>query len=115
MLKQRIQGLQVKTVSVKGSKADTGKLQALLAGEVEVYELKGEGGTALPTLPANLNRKTFTVGAKTPTGRRSCYLQIPHVKASANYTTIPATVIGKFDADYDSGIKADFCNMKFDA
>ena len=104
MLKQRIQGLQVKTVSVKGSKADTGKLQALLAGEVEVYELKGEGGTALPVLPANLNRKTFTVGAKTPTGRRSCY-----------FTTIPATVIGKFDADYDSGIKADFCNMKFDA
>lgn len=115
MLKQRIKGLNPLTISVKSSEADQTALQGILAGEVEVYDLKAEGGTAMPTMPEILNRKNFIVGANTPTGRITTYLQIPHVKVSADYNSISSSIIGKFNASYDSSVKADFCNMKFDA
>lgn len=114
MLKQRIQGLMANTVSLVASGSDETKLAGLMAGEVETYTLKGEGGTPMPVLPAELNRKNFVVSSDTPTGRRSCYLQIPHVKQTSTYNDIATSVIGQFDADYDSGVKASKCKMKFD-
>lgn len=115
MLKQKINGLMPLTIAASGSSADMAALQAVLAGEVESYESKGNGGTAMPTIPNPLNRKSFIVGAKTPTGRISCYLNIPHVKVSAHYNEIIAGIVGTFDAGYDSTVKAGYCTMKFDA
>ncbi|MDO5650332.1 MAG: hypothetical protein Q4G11_06980 [Gallicola sp.] len=115
MLKQRIKNYNPLTVDVTGSDGDIVALQGIMAGEVERYDLKAQGGTEMKAMPAVLNRKNLVVGAKTATGRISCYLALPHVKASSTYPQISASIIGQFDASYESAVKADYANMKFDA
>ena len=89
MLKQRIQGLPPKTIDYQASTADMDALKNLLAGEIEIYEEKASGGgTAMPQLPAKLNAKSFVVGARTPQGRISCLLSVPHMKETSDYNKV---------------------------
>lgn len=116
MLKQRIEGIQYgRTINLDASAGDISALIGLMAGEITEFSKKGEGGNALLAAPAELNRKHFIIGSKIPTGGRvSCQIRVPHIKPSANYTTIPTLVIGQFNSHWENDLKAEYCNLQFD-
>lgn len=113
MIKQRIGGRNVNTVSASGSVADMTALGAILEGELTFYELKFEGGTSAN--PAVLNAKKFSVGKKYLSGqRKSASVSIPHVKATTSFSEIQTAVIGQFDESFDSSTKCDYSNLFYD-
>lgn len=120
MLRQKING-KTTTISVNPASADDlTALKGLLAGEVSVFDLKSQGGVA-PVSDLNseaLNRKDFIIGKRGivgSNGRVSCYVRIPHMKKTANLATdVQPLVVGKFNADFITAVKADYITMKFD-
>lgn len=114
MLKQRITSLRPLTISAEATEADLTDLKGLLAGEIESFENKGQGGTTA-VLPETLNKKVFIVGAKSAEGRISTQVTIPHVKESRHYTEVSTDIIGKFFANYEVATKSDYAKLRFDA
>ncbi|ATB68885.1 hypothetical protein SJPD1_1048 [Sulfurospirillum diekertiae] len=113
MIKQKIAGRNVNTVSASGSVADMTTLGAILEGELSFYEQKFEGGTTAN--PAVLNAKKFSVGKKYLSGQRqSASVSIPHVKATKSFAEIQTAVIGQFDESFKSSTKCDYSNLFYD-
>lgn len=114
MIKQKIGGRNVNTVSASGSVADMTALGAILEGELTFYELKGEGGTTA-SAPASMNAKKFSVGKKYLSGqRKSASVSIPHVKLTKSFSHIQTAVVGQFDESYESSAKCDYSNLFYD-
>lgn len=111
VLKQKIHGRSASTLEVDATTADLAPLLALLEGEVTEYELKSSGGAVAP-YPAMLNSKKFSCGNKTQ--KISCSFSIKHLKPTAFITDVEAVVVGAFDANYESTIKADYANLLYD-
>lgn len=111
IIKQVVKGSTVKTLDVDASNADLTELIAILAGEVQTFELKSEGGSTATT-PSALNRKRYSCGDKS--SNISCSFTVPHAKLTANTPEFEAVVIGAFDASYDSSTKCDYMNLFYD-
>ena len=113
MLRQQIDGLFSKSL-VFSAGSDESALLPLLAGKIETYSSYHEGGTAVTTTPNPLNRKSIIVGAKTPTGRISTMITIPHVKQSYMYQDFVADFKNNLNASFDDTTKCDYVTLKFD-
>lgn len=113
MLRQQIDGLYSKSL-VFSTGSDESALIPLLAGKIETYSSFQEGGTAVTATPDPLNRKSVIVGAKTPTGRVSTMITIPHVKQSYMYQNFVADFKNNFNASFDDNTKCDYVTLKFD-
>ncbi|OCR98861.1 hypothetical protein A9K75_09580 [Campylobacter fetus subsp. testudinum] len=115
MLKQTIDGV-TKSINANGSSADVGALIGILVGEITEYDLKFQGGTEMPTMPSLLNKKVLIVGSKATAsqGRLSSMVTLPHVKTSKTFNEISVDIKNKFNANYESAIKADYVTLKFD-
>nr|DAI10150.1 MAG TPA: hypothetical protein [Caudoviricetes sp.] len=113
MLRQQIDGLYSKSL-VFSTGSDESALIPLLAGKVETYSSFFEGGTAVSVTPNPLNRKSVIVGAKTPTGRVSTMITIPHVKQSYMYQNFVADFKNNLNASFDDTTKCDYVTLKFD-
>lgn len=111
IIRQTIKGRTVRSLDVEATAADLTALQALLAGEISVFDLQSTGGSSSP-YPADLNRKRFSCGSKLH--KLSCSFNVPHVKPTAHIGDIKAVVVGAFDASYDSSIKATYTNLLYD-
>ncbi|KAB0610917.1 hypothetical protein [Campylobacter hyointestinalis] len=114
MLKQKVKGVTI-NINANGSEEDITALLGLMVGEITQFDLKGQGGTRAD-LPQELNKKVFIVGAKSTenSGRLSTMITLPHVKASKMSNEIAADIKNKFNANYETAIKADYVNLKFD-
>lgn len=113
MIKQKIGGRTVNTVSASGSVADMTTLSGILEGELTLFELKFEGGTSAN--PAVLNAKKFSVGKKYLSGQRqSASVSIPHVKATKSFADIQLAVVGQFDESFESANKCEYSNLFYD-
>ena len=110
-VKQIVKGKVVKTISVDAGADDLTALTDLMDGEIETYDEKSSGGTDIEA-PAQLNRKKFSCGDKGE--HLSCSFTVPHVKAGATKSDFKALVVGKFDANYISTIKATYMNLLYD-
>ena len=108
MLRQQIDGLYSKSL-VFSTGSDESALIPLLAGKIETYSSFQEGGTAVTATPDPLNRKSVIVGAKTPTGRVSTMITIPHVKQN-----FVADFKNNLNASFDDTTKCDYVTLKFD-
>lgn len=114
MIKQKIGGRTVNTVSATGSSADMTTLSAILEGELTIYESKFEGGTVAPS-PSALNTKKFSVGKKSLTlGTQCAAVSIPHLKPTKNFDDMLPAIVGKFDESYKSSAKCVYANMFYD-
>ena len=114
MIRQKIGGKTVNTVTAEGSSDDLLALSSLLEGELTTYELKFEGGTASAS-PVALNTKKFSVGKRYLSGQtKSASVQIPHVKTSVHFSEIQSAVIGQFDESFDSSVKCEYSNLFYD-
>lgn len=113
MLKQTIDGLYSKNLTFSAG-SDEEALVPLLAGKLEEFAIHGEGGTAVSVTPNPLNRKSVIVGAKTPTGRVSTMITIPHVKQSYMYQNFVADFKNNLNASFDDNTKCDYVTLKFD-
>jgi hypothetical protein len=111
LIRQIIKGKTVRSLDVVASDADVAPLIALLAGQVDTYELESTAGTA-GTLPALLNAKKFSVRSNDGI---SCSVSIPHVKTSVQKNDMTAVVVGAFDAHWDLSTKADKMNLFYDS
>jgi hypothetical protein len=111
IIRQTIKGRTVKSLDVEATAADLTALQALLAGEVSVFDLQSTGGSTAP-YPTDLNRKRFSCGSKLH--KISCSFNIQHMKPTAHIADVEAVVVGAFDASYDSSIKATYTNLLYD-
>lgn len=107
MLRQTLNGVRV-NVKCEGAEVN---LKPLLAGLVEEFTLKAQGGTPAPA-PQSLNRKRIAVGDSTQ--KISCSFTVPHLKETALYTDIEGAILGKFDAHYDQSVKCDYVNLIYD-
>jgi len=105
MLKQTIDDLYSKNLTFSAG-SDEEALIPLLAGKLEKFAIHSEGGTA--------NRKSVIVGAKTPTGRVSTMITIPHVKQSYMYQNFVADFKNTLNASFDDTTKCDYVTLKFD-
>ncbi|CUU90543.1 Uncharacterised protein [Campylobacter hyointestinalis subsp. hyointestinalis] len=114
MLKQKFKGLTT-NINANGGEDDINALIGLMVGEVTQFELKGQGGSNAD-LPQELNKKVFIVGAKSTSssGRISTMITLPHVKVAKMSNEIAADIKNKFNANYETAIKADYVNLKFD-
>jgi len=110
-IKQVIKGKTVRTLDVEASADDTTSLTDLMDGQVEVYDVKSSGGTAVDT-PAELNRKKFSCGDRDE--HLSCSFTVPHVKAGKNKADFKTVVVGAFDANYDTTTKCSYMNLLYD-
>lgn len=113
MLRQTITGLRSKTLSFTAG-SDEDALAPLLAGKVEKYSLKNTVGTNNVATPLEANRKNLIVGSNGATGRISCMVRLPHVKADKFFNDISAASKGKFDSHWDSSVKCDYVKLHFD-
>lgn len=113
MLRQQIDGLYSKSL-VFSADSHESALLLLLAGKVETYSSFVEGGIAVSVTPNPLNRKSVIVGAKTPTGRISTMITIPHVKQSYMYQNFVADFKNHLNASFDDTTKCDYVTLKFD-
>lgn len=114
MLKQRIKGFRGKTLVIDALEADLTALKGLMAGAIESFDLKSSGGTAVAS-PSSFNRKAFTVGKTSVTGRLSAWVDVPHIKSTRMFSDISTDVVGQFDASYTSAEKCEYANLKFDS
>jgi len=109
MIRQIVNGKVVKTVTVSGSDADMTTLKGLMAGELETWDSKAEGGT--PANPAVLNYVGFAVGKTTIGGRRhSQGIFIPHVKTTKTMSDIRTAVVGTWNADFIVDTACEYAN-----
>lgn len=115
MLKQYIQGQRVHNADISASDGDIAKILPVLAGKVEVYRQTATGGTALPNPPMPLNAKKIIVGKKDVTGRLSTMLHLPHVNPAKNISDLETALIGNFDCGFETDVKCEYINLKFDA
>jgi hypothetical protein len=114
MIRQKIGGKSVNTVNATASTEDITALSAILEGELTVFDVKFEGGTA-SALPALMNGKKFSVGKKYLSGQtRSASVYVPHIKATKSFSEIAVAVIGQFDEDFEGTAKAEYSNLIFD-
>ena len=83
-------------------------LQKIMAGLVEVFDLKASGGKAIEQTPEPLNRVRISVRAFDKDGSQiSCSFTVPHVNPAVDYKTLDGLVRGKFDAYWaDKTLKA---------
>ena len=102
VVKQRVQGLRTRTISFEGTQDDLNALLSLMAGKVEVYEVKNTVGTEAP-YPSVRNSIAFQT--LDDTGLRRATVKIPHLKPSKNSNDLQSFVIGNFDANYKDTIK----------
>jgi len=110
MIKQKIGGRNVNTVSASGSVADMTTLGAILEGELSIYELKSEGGTSAN--PSVLNAIKFSVGKRYLSRQnQSASVSIPHIKPTKFFPDIQTAVIGQFDESFKSSTKCDYSNL----
>lgn len=110
IIKQVIKGKSVGYLDVTATDADLLDLEALLEGEVTKYDEKASGGTVSP-YPANLNRVKLSCGNKDAGISTSSTL--PHVKETAYKPDFKAVVVGAFDANPTSSLKADYMNLLY--
>lgn len=111
MLRQIINGRVSKTVMVGGSSADMLVLAGLIAGKIEIWDKKFEGGsqTAVPT---PLNAQKFSVGKTNVDGsRHSAPFSLPHLKSGKHSNDVKLAVTGVWDADFLVTAKCDYCNV----
>lgn len=114
MIRQKIGGRVVNTVTATGSDADVLALSSILEGELTTFDLKFEGGTTAPA-PTALNAKKFSVGKKYLSGQRmSASISIPHVKTTKSFAEIQTAVIGQFDESYTTAGKCEYSNLFYD-
>lgn len=111
VLKQKINGRNVNTLETEATAGDLTDLLALLEGEVTEYELKSSGGAVAP-YPLTLNSKKLSCGNKT--SKISCAFSVKHAKPTAYINDFEAVVVGAFDANFESSVKADYSNLLYD-
>lgn len=110
MLRQIINGSVKKTIMVSGSQTDLEALSNFIAGKIEIWDKKHEGGntTAVPT---PLNVVKFSVGKVNIDGSRHSFpINVPHMKKSKSFAELKTSVIGVWDADDKTTTKCDYCN-----
>lgn len=92
------------------------QLLPLLAGRVEVFSFKGQGGKTIDTTPEPLNRVRISVRAFDTDGTQiSCSFTVPHLKPTVDYKTLEELIVGKFDAWWtDKTLKAKECAIIYD-
>jgi len=92
------------------------QLLPVLAGRVETFSFKGQGGKAIDTTPEPLNRVRISVRAFDTDGTQiSCSFTIPHLKSTVDYKTLEGLIVGKFDAWWtDKTLKAKECAIIYD-
>ena len=111
-----IGGKSAGVVSASGSADDLLALQSLIEGKIEIYEKKGEGGTAIPSAPSKLNAFRFGVGKKDATDTRvatRASVKIPHVKVAKDFKDMRVAIVGQFDASFESAVKCDYANLYY--
>lgn len=110
MLRQITNGRITQTVMVSGSSADLILLAGVLAGKIEVWDKKSEGGNSTPVaLP--LNPIGFSVGKKYIDGsRESAFVKVPHLKAPKTIQDVKASVLGSWDAGFETTSKCEYVN-----
>lgn len=111
LIRQIIKGKTVKSLDLLASESDVAPLIALLAGQIDTYNLESTSGTA-GTLPATLNMKKFSVRNSNGTG---CSVSIPHVKTTVQKNDLKAVVVGAFDSHWDLSTKAEKMNLFYDS
>ena len=111
-IKQNVKGRTVKTIDVVASAGDLTALTDLMDGEIETYDVKSSGGTALAVTPTEFNKKKFSCGDRDQ--QLSCSFSVGHVKATAGKSDFKAVVVGAFDANYESSTKATYMNLLYD-
>lgn len=107
MIKQIINGKNLKTVTANMSTADATVLSAILAGKLQVWKLESEGGTAITVATPNYIR--FAVGKKGISNRQSASVYVPHMKNTKTLSDIETAVIGVWDADFQTALKCEYC------
>ncbi len=114
LLVQRISGRSLpKIMEVDDSVVDA--LLGIMEGQVEVYDLKAEGGTTTSITPVTLNRVRMSVRAFNEAGRMvSCSFGVPHVKPTVKYSELIEAVRGKFNAYWNVDLKADDAAVIYD-
>ena len=79
-------------------------LLPLLAGRIETFTFKAQGGKAISTTPEPLNRVRISVRTWDKDGDMvSCSFTVPHLNPSVDYKTLEGLIVGKFDAWWSSG------------
>lgn len=107
MIKQIINGKNLKTVTANMSTADATVLSSVLVGKLQVWKLESEGGTAITVATPNYIR--FAVGKKGISNRQSASVFLPHMKNTKNIDDIEGAVIGLWDADFETSAKCEYC------
>lgn len=111
-----IGGQSAGVVNVQAGEDDLAVLQSLIEGKIEVYDSKGQGGTALASAPKELNTFRFSVGKKDATNSNvadRCSVKIPHVKLAKSFQDIETAVIGQFDASFEVDFKCEYANLYY--
>lgn len=107
MIKQIINGKNLKTVTANMSTGDATVLSAILVGKLQVWKLESEGGTAVTIATPNYIR--FAVGKKGISNRQSASVFLPHMKNTKTLKDIESAVIGLWDADFQTTAKCEYC------
>jgi len=90
-------------------------LSKLMVGLVEIFDLKASGGKAITQTPEPLNRVRISVRAFDKNGTVvACSFSVPHVKPDLPYKDLQALVLGKFNAYWDSNLKASDASVIYD-
>jgi hypothetical protein len=109
MIKQIVNGKNLKTISANMSTGDFTVLSSILAGKLEVWDLVSEGGTAANVAKPNYIR--LAVGKKGISNRVSCAVYLPHVKTTKTAIDLETAIVGLFDADYETAVKCEYCTV----
>ncbi|MCX6051300.1 MAG: hypothetical protein NTZ60_02195 [Campylobacterales bacterium] len=112
IIAQKANGKSIKWFQLDATAGDVADLQALLEGEVTLFNEESRNGTAGSVTPTDFNRKKFSVG-KHGAGL-SCSVTVPHVKLTAKINNIEAVVIGAFDATFEVATACDYMNYLYD-
>ncbi|MEA2110618.1 MAG: hypothetical protein U9P71_01085 [Campylobacterota bacterium] len=109
MIKQKINGRSVNTVSIVCSTADAATLSAILAGESTEWEVTAEGGTTANAVTPNY--LAFSVGKKGIGKSNSASVRLPHIKITKTWSDVKTAVVGAFDQDFATAVKCEYCNL----
>jgi hypothetical protein len=90
-------------------------LSKLMVGLVEIFDLKASGGKEMSQTPEPLNQVRMSVRTFDKDGSTiGCAFRIPHVNPALAYKDLENLVVGKFDAYWNSDLKASDVSIIYD-